>query len=94
MWEKWRPNFEGWDALCPVLLAAPAGLFLVMARAEQPVTEEEVFAAVDDDAYPGLDIEFKVINFGRIGSRVYVLDYGLWDEEDVVRRRQYLASFF
>jgi hypothetical protein len=35
MWRVWRPVFH-WETLCPVLLADPLGLFIVMPRAKQP----------------------------------------------------------
>jgi hypothetical protein len=44
MWRTWRAVF-GWENLCPITFADPLGLVVVMPRASQPVTFEEVKAA-------------------------------------------------
>jgi hypothetical protein len=90
MWRTWRPYF-GWRTLCPVLLADPAGLVMVMARAEQPVSAADVETL--PDAYPDITAETKVQDYGRYAGRVVAVDYGLWDAEDVAQRRDYYASF-
>lgn len=90
MWRTWRPYF-GWNTLCPVLFADPVGLVLVMARAEQPITQTE-FESLPD-AYPGITAEAKLQDYGRCGGRVVAVDYGLWDAHDVAQRRDYYRSF-
>lgn len=91
MWRVWRPAF-GWESLCPVLLADPAGLVLVMPRAEQPVTQAEALSVFSIDYWPGIDVESKPENYGRVGDSVLVLDFGLADAEDVAHRRTYLQT--
>ena len=90
-WQVWRPVF-GWENLCPVLAADPLGLVLFMPRAQQPVSQAEAHDALHPDYYPGVDAETKAANFGRLGSAVLVLDYGLPDEDDVQQRRSYLGE--
>ena len=75
MWFKWRPIFK-WTSLCPIRFADPFGLLVVMPRAMQPVTTEEAYEALDDD-YPSITAEIKAPDFGRVGSVVVALDYGL-----------------
>lgn len=89
-WHEWGPAF-GWHTLCPVVWADPFGLVLVMPRAEQPVSQQEALIALGD-FYPGIDAETKPENFGRLGGKVVVLDYG-WPDADVVSgRRDYLRQ--
>lgn len=90
MWRTWKPYF-GWNTLCPVLFADPAGVLLVMARAEQPISQAEVESL--PDAYPGITAETKPQNYGRHGGVVVAVDYGLWDAQDVSERRDYYRSF-
>ena len=90
MWRVWRPKF-GWQNLCPVLIADPLGLILVMRRATQPVTFAEVVKATPD-YYPEPIVETKPEDFGRVDGRVVALDYGLWDSWDIAQRREYLRS--
>ena len=87
MWRKWRPKF-GWENLCPVLFADPLGLVVVMPLAIQPVTSDEVDEA-SGDYYPDVDAETKPEDYGRLGTRVVVLDYGLPDDDMVRKRRAY-----
>jgi hypothetical protein len=87
MWRIWRPVF-GWTNLCPVTFADPLGLLVVMPRAAQPVTFEEVVAATPD-CYPDTTCETKPEDFGRLGDRVVALDYGLPDADMVCERRAY-----
>jgi hypothetical protein len=89
MWQKWRPIFR-WQTLCPVYLADPAGLFLVMPRAKQPVTSEDVDAL--PDYYPSVTSETKAEDYGRLGPDIVTLDYGLPYTEDVIRQRQYYGE--
>ena len=90
MWRKWRPIF-GWENLCPVVFADPLGFFVVMPRAEQPVTFSDVVAATSGefDYYPDITAETKAQDFGRLGDRVVALDYGLPDSGMVSDRRAY-----
>ena len=87
MWGVWRPIF-GWQNLCPILFADALGLLVVMPRAAQPVSFEEVVEATPDH-YPEITSETKAADFGRVNGRVLALDYGIWDQEDVVDRRHY-----
>jgi len=87
VWRKWRLIF-GWENLCPVRFADPLAAFLVMPRATQPVTREDVREA-DLDYYPGIDSECKPGDWGRVDGRVLALDYGLPDADMVRRRREY-----
>jgi hypothetical protein len=91
MWQVWQPHFN-WTYLCPVLLADPAGLIVVMPRASQPVSDNEAEAAADD-AHPSVNCESKAADHGRLGDRVVALDYGLPDEDMVLERRQYYGTF-
>ena len=91
MWRIWRPTF-GWENLCPVLFADPFGLWVIMPRAHQPVTESEAFETFSVDYWPGIDAESKIENFGRLGDRVLVLDYGLPGSDDVSHRRAYFQN--
>jgi hypothetical protein len=85
VWRVWRPIF-GWPNLCPVLLADPLGLFVVMPRADQPVTFAEVVEATPD-CYPEPTNETKVEDFGRVDGRVVALDYGLPWADAIVEAR-------
>lgn len=87
MWRIWRPVF-GWENLCPIVLADPVGLFVVMPRAEQPVAFEDVVTATPD-YYPDVTCETKPADFGRVGNQVLALDYGLPYADMVVERRAY-----
>ena len=89
MWKNWQPKFK-WATLCPVYLADPAGFIVIMPRAQQPVTREEVEAM--PDYYPMITSEPKVENYGRLGLRVVALDYGLSDKQSVLERRQYYSQ--
>lgn len=92
MWRIWRPKF-GWENLCPIGCADPLGLIVIMSRAEQPVSTEEMDSA-DTDDYPDIHVEFdKPANWGRLpGGRIVAVDYGLWDADSVRERRAYLAG--
>jgi hypothetical protein len=85
MWRVWRPIFK-WQTLCPVLMADPLGVVIVMSRAAQPVTSEEVLA-IDD--YPDITSETKIEDWGRINSAIVAVDYGLPDKDMVAMRRAY-----
>ena len=85
MWLRWRPLF-GWENLCPVAFADPLGFFVLMPRAAQPVTFEQVVAATPD-YYPDITAETKPEDFGRIAGQVVALDYGL-PSADLVRERR------
>lgn len=87
MWTKWRPVF-GWPNLCPISFADPFGLFVIMPRATQPVTFDDV-ANATPDYFPDITSEFKPEDFGRVGNVVLALDYGLPDADVVAERRAY-----
>ena len=89
MWRVWRPVF-GWNSLCPVLFADPLGFVVVMPRAEQPVTRDEVDGL--PDYYPGTTSETKVEDHGRIDTGVVAVDYGLPDRDLVDDRRAYYVK--
>ena len=89
MWRVWRPVF-GWETLCPVLFADPLGFVVLMPRAVQPVTTSDVDAL--PDYYPGTTAETKPEDYGRIGSLVLALDYGLWDADAVKKQRAYYTE--
>jgi hypothetical protein len=91
MWRVWRPEF-GWNNLCPIKWADPMGFVVVMRRASQPVTFEEIVEA-DRDYHPDITSETKPEDFGRVDGHVVVLDYGLWDASDVEERRDYYKGF-
>jgi len=86
MWRTWRPIF-GWETLCPIVLADPLGLFVVMPRATQPVSQAEVAAL--PDYYPLVTSENKVDDYGRVHGVLLALDYGLPDIDMVLERRDY-----
>src|SRR5437762_111722 len=76
MWTVWRPKF-GWTYLCPVVWAATDGNVLVMQRATQDVTEEEIAAIENTDEHPRPSCEPKSEDWGRLkDGRVVMLDYG------------------
>jgi len=90
MWRVWRPTF-GWPNLCPILFADPAGLIVVMPRADQAVSEQEAREALGNH-YSEITSKSKPAEFGRLGYRVVVLDYGLPDRNAVHDRRRYFAE--
>jgi hypothetical protein len=91
MWRTWRPIFQ-WSNLCPVVFADPFGCLVIMRRALQPVTIEEIVAA-DTEDYPDIDVEFgKPANWGRLNGLIVAVDYGSFDESHVRERRQYLTK--
>jgi hypothetical protein len=90
-WSRWRPVF-GWANLCPVLCADPFGFFVVMPRAEQPVSKEDVYASLVD-AHPNHDAEFKAEDYGRVNGSIVALDYGFVpDAKSMRERRAYYLS--
>lgn len=92
MWQIWRPRFSCWTNLCPIRFADRFGFIVIMVRASQPVTTDEIEAA-DPDCYPDIDVEFgKSANFGRFKGRIVAVDYGLWDASAVHKRREYLIK--
>ena len=90
MWRTWRPIF-GWQNLCPITFADPLGLVVVMPRALQPVSFEEVVRATPD-YFPDITAEAKPEDFGRIGSQVFALDYGLPYVDAIAERRAFYAK--
>lgn len=87
MWRRWRPVFQ-WENLCPILFADPLGLVVVMPRARQPVTDDEIKAATND-CFPEPTYEYKAQDFGRVNGRVLALDYGLPRLDTISEARQY-----
>jgi hypothetical protein len=55
MWRTWRPIFK-WENLCPITFADPLGVIVVMPRAMQPATFDDVIAATPD-YYPDVTCE-------------------------------------
>jgi hypothetical protein len=90
MWHRWRPVF-GWKGLCPILFADPLGLVVVMWRAEQPVTDDEVKATIPVD-FPEPTYKVKPEDFGRVNGRVLAVDYGLPLPDTVSEARQHYAQ--
>jgi len=90
MWKKWRLIFR-WKNLCPIVLSDPTGFFLLMRRAEQPVSFDDIKCA-DIDYYPDIDVEYKPENWGMIEGMVVCLDYGIAEADLVIQRRAYLKS--
>lgn len=90
MWFTWRPIF-GWQNLCPIRFADPLGLVVVIPRATQPVTFEDVVAATPD-YYPDITSEMKAVDFGWVEGRVLALDYGLPYADAVRERRAYYVE--
>ena len=90
MWRTWRPIF-GWRNLCPIYYADSMGIIVVMPRAEQPVTFDDVVNATsgEHDYYPENTAETKPEDYGRVGTLVLALDYGLPDRDKVNERRSY-----
>ena len=90
MWQYWRPIF-GWKNLCPIYVADPLGVLVIMPRAKQPVTFEDVVKATSGeyDYYPDITAETKTDDYGWVGNRILALDYGLPNAGMVVARRAY-----
>jgi hypothetical protein len=88
MWHVWRKKF-GWDTLCPIWLTDPCGFVMVMHRASQPVTAQEIEAT--PDYYPDITAEMKPDDWGRIGGRIVAADYAYPDADMVARRRAYYS---
>ena len=84
MWYVWHPIFH-WETLCPIILADPFGLVVVMPRAVQPVSHIDLLLA--PDYYPEVSGEFKASDCGRVGGRLVTFDYGLPDKEFVSNYR-------
>ena len=90
MWYRWRPVF-GWESLCPILFADPLGLVVVMPRAQQRVTLEEIQAATPV-YFPEPTYETKAEVFGLVNGRVVALEYGLPERDTVTKMREYYAD--
>ena len=86
MWTCWQPIFQ-WKTLCPVYVSDPFGLFILMPRATQPVSVEEIDAL--PDYHPLISAELKADDYGRLKGHVLALDYGLWDQDMVDEKRNY-----
>jgi hypothetical protein len=87
MWYRWRPVF-GWESLCPILLADPLGLVVVMPRPQQPVTVEQIETATPI-YFPEPTYETKADAFGVVDGRVLAIDYGLPWRNTVTEVRAY-----
>jgi hypothetical protein len=83
-----------WNNLCPISFSDPLGIVVVMPRAQQPVTFDDVVNATsgEHDYYPDMTAETKPEDYGRVGAHVLALDYGLPDEDLVLERRAYYES--
>lgn len=71
MWQVWRPRFE-WVHLCPVLFGDRFGFILVMRRAQQPLTDEELTAFLEIQIYPGDTAECKADDHGHLDGDLLV----------------------
>ena len=95
MWSVWRPRF-GWTCLCPVVWAAPDGSVLVMQRATQDVSAEEIAAIENSDDHPRPSCESKPEHWGRLeDGQVVMLDYGYAcdNEAAILEQRAYHQGF-
>lgn len=95
VWSVWRPKF-GWTCLCPVVWASPDGSVLVMERATQDVSAEEIAAVENNHDHPRPACESKARDWGRLDDgRVVMLDYGYaCDNEAAIRHeRAYYQRF-
>jgi len=86
MWTRWRLVFD-WQTLCPIYASDRFGFFVVMPRATQPVSREEVDAL--PDYYPDITAEAKPDDYGFVNGSVVALDYGLPDQDMIQQRRKY-----
>ena len=92
IWKVWRPIF-GWEHLCPIIAAAPFSLFVVMRKANQPVSFAEVQEADNCyDYYPDAPMEYKPENWGKVEGKVVCLDYGIDNANLIDKERDYLES--
>ena len=88
-WFVWRPKF-GWRDLCPIVVADPLGLLVVMPRVDLSVSADDLDRLLEEvDCHPMSDAELRIGNVGRLHGRIVAFDYGLPDAEDVRERREY-----
>lgn len=88
MWYRWRLVF-GWKTLCPILFADPFGLIVIMRRARQPISLQEIRDA-DPDYYPDTTAEVKEENFGFLDDgSIVAVDYGVAGRDMLRERRAY-----
>jgi hypothetical protein len=88
MWQYWRRKFR-WEILCPIYFADPLGILVIMPRAEQPITFEEVKIVTEKyDYYPNIKTEYKPEDWGCLGGRTVVLDYGIPKADTIERQRK------
>jgi hypothetical protein len=94
LWSRWRPLFPTWEHLCPVLLADPFGLIVVMPRARAPDDYAVISAAIecDADCHPQPTVEYRADEYGVVGGRVVCFDYGVADADMVREKRDYYAK--
>jgi len=95
LYNEWRLKF-GWRHLCPVIMAGPFGIFLIMTRADQPVTERRIKKAIENeyDYHPEPNIEYKPENWGVIDGNLVCLDYGHSTTESMMNDRHYFSNFY
>jgi hypothetical protein len=97
MWTVWRERF-GWPHLCPVVWADPEGYVLVMRRAIQDVTHDEIVAFeaawMDSQRLPLPSGEDKPEDWGHVDGRLVLCDYGYGcsTEEAIERERKDLMA--
>jgi hypothetical protein len=94
IWLKWRPKF-GWEHLCPVRFCDPFGIILIMDKATQPVTFDEIVLVNDrdyDNYYPAVDLEYKPENWGIVEGKMVCVDYGIDESELVIKKREYFEE--
>ena len=65
-----------WDGyselLCPIVFSLPGGWIVVMKRASELVSLEDV----DLNLFAGLPLDIKPSNFGLLDGKVVLIDYG------------------
>ena len=90
VWTVWQPMF-GWQHICPVLFADPAGLLVIMPRCH-PVAQHIVDASIEE-CHPDVNHEPKAADHGYLEGRVVVVDYGLPLPEMVENERSRYALY-
>jgi hypothetical protein len=90
MWRVWRLKFK-WDCLCPILFADRCGFLVIMRRASQPASLEDI-ERTSDPLYPDITCEWKPEDCGLLDGRVVALDYGLPWADSVTERRAYYQA--
>ncbi|MGJ5088590.1 hypothetical protein [Bradyrhizobium sp. HKCCYLRH3097] len=87
-WDRATPIRR--EMLCPIIWAAPYGLFNVMRRAV-PLTPEDQQKRLDSGDFPDWDympggpkepFEYKESDWGYLNGRLVSLDYAGWDRDE------------